>query len=248
MEIRKKIQHFLDTKGFFIVLGLCIAAILASAWIMLDSAGLLPWQETEAEPEVLPVQADAPILLFPQEEETAAVSEIPAEKPAAQTPSTQQPVAEPVEAEETVLPQPEEEEIPLPVFQRPLTGEISFGYSGDSLVYHKTMADWRVHEGIDVAAEIGTRVFAAAAGTVTALYEDPLLGTTVVLDHGHDLCSQYSNLASVPVVAVGDTVESGALLGAVGDTAIGESSEVSHLHFAMTCGGELCDPAEYLPQ
>ena len=88
---------------------------------------------------------------------------------------------------------------------------------------------------------------AAAKGTVAEVYEDDLLGTTVVIDHGEGLKSTYSNLAATPTVAAGDSVNMGDVIGSVGNTAIGETGEVIHLHFAMTKDGVSVDPAEYLP-
>ena len=49
-------------------------------------------------------------------------------------------------------------------------------------------------------------------------------------------------------MVVGDTVESGAVIGAVGDTAVAESGRASHLHFEMEENGESVDPANYLPK
>lgn len=136
----------------------------------------------------------------------------------------------------------------LPTFLRPVNGAISFDYSVDALVYNKTMADWRTHNGVDFEAELGTKVTAAADGVVKAVGEDDLLGTMVVIEHAGGLCSIYANLASVPTVSVGDSVSAGDVIGSVGDTAIGESSEVTHLHFAMTRDGENVNPTDYLPQ
>ena len=47
------------------------------------------------------------------------------------------------------------------------------------------MQDWRTHNGIDIAATAGQAVASIADGTVTAIYEDDYLGTTVVLSHGN---------------------------------------------------------------
>ncbi|MGE4485682.1 MAG: peptidoglycan DD-metalloendopeptidase family protein [Oscillospiraceae bacterium] len=52
----------------------------------------------------------------------------------------------------------------------------------------------------------------------------------------------------MPTVKIGDTVRMGTVIGAVGDTAVGETGEVAHLHFAVTLDGASVDPAEYLPQ
>lgn len=129
----------------------------------------------------------------------------------------------------------------------PLSGEIAVDFSMDSLIYDKTMADWRTHNGIDLAAQIGTKVMSIAAGTVKDVYTDDLLGTTVVVEHIDGLCSSYSNLAAVPAVSAGDTVAMGTVIGAVGDTAVGETGEVAHLHFSVNYKGLPIDPADYLP-
>ena len=77
----------------------------------------------------------------------------------------------------------------------------------------------------------------AASGTVTAVYEDDLLGTVVEIDHGNDVVSVYANLDVSPTVGVGQTVACGDTVGAVGTTALAESGEEAHLHFAMRRGG-----------
>ena len=115
------------------------------------------------------------------------------------------------------------------------------------LSYNPTMDDWRTHDGLDIASAAGTEVKAAAAGTVTAVLQDAMMGTTVVVEHGGGLNSTYSNLAAVPTVAVGDTVGAGSVLGSVGGTAIAESALASHLHFSMSLDGSTVDPLEYLP-
>jgi murein DD-endopeptidase MepM/ murein hydrolase activator NlpD len=129
----------------------------------------------------------------------------------------------------------------------PVSGEVCGEYAMDVLVWNPTMRDWRTHDGVDIAAALGTQVKAAGNGVVTEIYTDDLLGTTVVLTHTGGLVSRYANLAATPAVAVGDHVGVGEVLGAVGATALGESGDVCHLHFAMTRDGESVDPTAFLP-
>ncbi len=103
------------------------------------------------------------------------------------------------------------------VFTWPVNGAIIASFSVETLLYDETMLDWRTHEGIDLAAEEGTRVLLSPRGTVSQVYEDDLMGVTVVIDHGDGLESVYSNLAQAPDVAEGDSVYTGDIIGVVGE-------------------------------
>ena len=135
-----------------------------------------------------------------------------------------------------------------PQFIRPVDGALLRGYSAEVLSYDRTMADWRVHRGWDIACAAGEPVLAVSGGTVTAVYEDDLLGTVVEIDHGNGVVSVYANLDVSPAVGVGQTVRCGDTVGTAGATALAESGEETHLHFAMRRGGNSVDPGEYVPE
>ena len=118
----------------------------------------------------------------------------------------------------------------------------------DSLSYNQTTRDWRVHNGIDIAAEAGTPVCAAADGTVYTVYEDETMGMTVVIRHDGGYTTQYASLAQEVSVAPGDTVALGQTIGCVGQTALMESAIGDHVHFSVSCNGEVVDPAQFLSQ
>ena len=128
----------------------------------------------------------------------------------------------------------------------PLRGAVVSAFSVDELRYDETMADWRTHTGVDLAAEAGTQVMAASTGTVSAVENDPLMGTTVMIDHTGGYRTTYANLQAVPTVKLGDTVSAGQIIGAVGNTAIAEASVASHLHFAVEKDGDAVDPQTFL--
>ena len=135
-----------------------------------------------------------------------------------------------------------------PIFSWPVIGEIETPFAVTSLIYSKTMGDWRTHNGIDITAELGAHVSAVSAGTVENIYTDDMNGVTVVIDHQGGLKSVYSNLAEVPTVYMGDSVIAGEVIGAVGATSIGEGGLAPHLHLTMTMDGTAIDPNDYLPQ
>ena len=121
-------------------------------------------------------------------------------------------------------------------------------FSVEILSLDPTLGDWRTHDGVDIASTLGTKVLAMSAGTVERVYEDGLMGTTVVVDHGNGLKSIYCNLEEVAAVEPDQAVETGTVLGKVGQTAIGESGLASHLHLEVSLHGKPADPLEYLPK
>jgi len=128
----------------------------------------------------------------------------------------------------------------------PVSGQTISGYSMDALSYNETTRDWRVHNGIDIAAEAGTTVCAAADGTVYATFEDDTMGTTVVIHHDGGYVTTYSSLDSEVSVKVGDTVTLGQAIGTVGNTALLENALGDHLHFSVSCNDNAMDPVEFL--
>ncbi len=68
----------------------------------------------------------------------------------------------------------------------------------EQLAFNATTRDWRTHDGVDLTAAEGAPVRAAANGTVTAVYDDELLGTTVVIGHDDGCVTYYQNLAATP--------------------------------------------------
>jgi len=129
---------------------------------------------------------------------------------------------------------------------KPVSGETVAPYSMDALHYNQTTRDWRVHDGMDIAAAAGTEVCAAADGTVYTVYEDETMGMTVVISHEGGYTTKYSSLAAEVAVKAGDTVTAGQVIGCVGNTALLESAMGDHVHFSVSCGGEAVDPAEFL--
>lgn len=233
----QRFGDFIEGKGFYIVLLLCVAAVGVSAWFLISSLIGGPEEEVpaggQAQITVTPTPrptAPAAAVRTPAPEHTAAAAQTPAATPA--------PTAAPSAA-------PTPQAAPT-VYLWPVRGELLTEYSADVLAYDPTMADWRTHAGVDIAAAAGTQVLAAAAGTVTAVEDDVMMGTTVTLDHGGGITSVYANLAAVPTVEVGDSVAAGAVLGSVGHTAIAESALPDHLHFSLEADGSPVNPMDYL--
>lgn len=128
----------------------------------------------------------------------------------------------------------------------PVAGETVYGYAMETLSYNETTRDWRVHNGIDLAAEEGTEVVAAAEGDVYTVYEDDTMGTTVVIRHIGGYTTKYASLAPEVSVKAGDHVNIGQVIGTVSTSAIVESALAPHVHFAVTYQDAPIDPMAFL--
>ena len=131
---------------------------------------------------------------------------------------------------------------------RPVEGYLLSVHDSELLVFSPTMQDYRTHCGIDIEAAEGSGVFAAAAGTITNAYEDPMMGYTLEVTHTDGFVTVYRNLDEIlpEGIAVGVNVQSGQLIGAVGNSAIIEQEDVAHLHFELVHNGVAMDPLTYL--
>ena len=131
-------------------------------------------------------------------------------------------------------------------FIMPIEGEISSSYSIDNLQYSNTLQEWITHRGIDIKADKTTVVKASRSGTVKYIKEDPRYGLSITIEHSDGFQTVYSSLLSTEFVKEGDKVEQGQSIGTVGNSAVFESAEGSHLHFEILKDGEYVNPDIYL--
>lgn len=128
------------------------------------------------------------------------------------------------------------------LFVPPLAGEVVGNFSNNELVINRTLKDWRTHNGIDVKASQGSQVKAIADGTVTKIYDDPIWGMCIEIEHVGNITSKYCGLNKKVNVNEGDKIEADNVIGSVGDTAICESDIGPHLHLEVIENGVKIDP------
>lgn len=128
----------------------------------------------------------------------------------------------------------------------PIEGEIINGYSNGELVKSETLGLWQTHDGIDIAAADGTEVKSCTTGTVKEVFQDPLWGFCVTVDHGDGVVGYYYGLDKAVPVIVGQELKSGEVLGKTGSTADCESALAPHLHFALKKNDKFINPAEFI--
>lgn len=118
----------------------------------------------------------------------------------------------------------------------PVEGRIS-GRFGNQRIYNGIPK--AAHSGMDIAVAKGTPIKAPASGLVSFAAPDLYLtGGTVLIDHGHGVSSNFLHMSRIDV-KVGDRVEQGQIIGAVGQTG---RATGPHLHWGLNWFDVRLDP------
>jgi murein DD-endopeptidase MepM/ murein hydrolase activator NlpD len=100
------------------------------------------------------------------------------------------------------------------------------------------------HTGLDFCGDVGTEIYAPAAGTVVFAGPLTVRGNATVIDHGWGVYSGYLHQSKI-LVKPGDHVEKGQIIGLVGNTG---RVTGPHLHWEIFVGGIQVDPMDWLKQ
>ena len=203
-------------------------------------------ETTEAPTEAI-TQKPANTPAIPEKDNNIIAPIPPAEEPEAQesfpptTDRTAELIIDPAEDAIEVLSVP-------PVYIKPIPGSISRRHNPDTPEYSVAMNDYRTHMGIDIDSDVGVNVKAVSDGVISNIYDDPLMGKTVVIDHPGNIQSVYMNLQeSLPKnIVIGAEVKGGDVIGGIGESSLIEITDVPHLHFEMKKDGMYIDPLEYI--
>ncbi len=261
MKNEQSSGSFWKGKGFYAALTLVITGAVAAGFFavgnMLDTLDTepqtpqyrrpiqneeeIPWQHephTPAEEK----KEDVPFAhseSSAQSESQNASSSQPKQQDASSTPAKQS------AASETPEKSAERHPAEPPSFALPTDGASLQGFTGDELVYDRTMNDWRTHNGMDLAGEKGTPVAAPASAAVADVKMDPQWGNIVELRQG-DILMRVCGLAQVNVKA-GDEVKAGEPIGVLGEIPA-ESALEHHVHVEVIREGRYLDPEEFFGQ
>ena len=108
---------------------------------------------------------------------------------------------------------------------------------------HPILGYERMHNGVDLACDEGTAIYASRGGVVTvADYQAGGAGNYVQIDHGDGFKSIYMHMTRY-IVSPGQYVAPGQVIGYVGNTGL---SKGNHLHFGISYNGTYVNPMEYI--
>jgi murein DD-endopeptidase MepM/ murein hydrolase activator NlpD len=100
----------------------------------------------------------------------------------------------------------------------------------------------KMHEGLDIANQIGTPIIATADGTVLYAEAKPGYGQTVILDHGYGLETWYGHTSRI-FVKEGQKIKRGEQIAQLGNSG---RSTGPHLHYEVRINGTAVDPLSYI--
>lgn len=123
----------------------------------------------------------------------------------------------------------------------PVKGKVLMKYSMDKTVYYKTLAQYRYNPGMLIAADEGTKVKAAADGTVTEVAKDDDYGTVIKMDLGSSYTVTYGQVEGVKVKK-GDTVKEGDVIATIAEPTKYFGDEGPHLYLQVNQKKDTVDP------
>lgn len=107
---------------------------------------------------------------------------------------------------------------------------------------HPILKTWRPHDGIDLTAPRGTKIYATADGIVKqAEYTTGGYGRKILIDHGYGYTTIYGHCSKI-LVSRGQQVKRGEVIGEVGNTGL---STTSHLHYEVRINNKPVNPIYY---
>ena len=250
-----KFARFISSRGFYAALAVCLLGAGVATYMAVDrtinvleqtGAGVLGENLLPPLPEVeevagsahgVPLERERPQPAQPQPEQSERQPSLPTSSSYSEEPSAQPaPSAQPVQP--TVSPRLS--------YVLPVVGDIVKPFSDGELVRNVTMGDWRTHDGIDIQAEPGTQVYAAADGVILEIRTDPLWGTVVVIDHADGYQTHYSGLAANVPVQVGEQVTGRQAIGQLEGVPSENQGGRVHLHFAVLRDGAWVNPMDLI--
>ncbi|MGB2869372.1 MAG: M23 family metallopeptidase [Bacteroidota bacterium] len=122
---------------------------------------------------------------------------------------------------------------------KPMDGYYS--KKGIGIRLHPVLNIYRQHEGLDIANDVGTPVYAAADGSVQYSGRDGGYGLMVEVNHGFSFKTLYAHLSKI-LVREGQQVRRGDLIGRSGNTGL---SSGPHLHYEVRLNGVAQNPVDY---
>lgn len=249
----EQLRKFLRGKGFALALAACLlAAAAAGVWtvrlirseLQKNLDGLSP--SSTVQPAVPDADIGTKQEADPWKQDTApaanSASGVP--EPASRQPAaSSSPSASSAPGSGSVSEPAALQSDSAPASTQPVSGRVLAVFSGDELVYNKTLGDWRTHNGVDYACKPGETVSSPVEGKVTGLETDGSWGPTVSLTDAQGRVWRLCGVSAA--VRQGQTVSAGQKLGKAATVSC-ECEEEPHIHMEVQQGDRYLDPQKLM--
>lgn len=255
-----------NQKGFYYALYSCLGIVLVGTamlalYLTNSNNELAPVDALGAGNLIPPPVVEIPTANIPQPGvQEAGIREFfnrEQEQQDQQAQPQEQPQEEPVpQPTPQPAPQAEIEQEVIPVFNHfneanvmiwPVLGEVVMDYSSDQFIFDSTLNLYRTNDTMNIAANAGTTVRAAAEGIVTQVFYERREGNSLTIDHGNGWTTTYSQLDNI-TVSEGDVVATGQIIGEVSPPSIFTSALGDNLGFRVTNEEGTVNPLVVLQQ
>lgn len=250
---KNRFERFLSSKGFYAAIAACLIGAGAATWIAIDQTvhniedSNQQMIESETEWNNSPQTEQTEQKQSGVQQESASKASSGSASSSSSSSSSSASSAQQGETSAASGSSGAQTASSAPVYALPVKSEVILPFSGGELIKNTTLNDWRTHDGIDLAAEAGTEILAAADGTVSEVRSDPLWGTVVTIDHADGNQTVYCGLEKTVQVEKGDAVLVRQAIGKLEGVPC-EINDPSHLHFAIKADGAWVDPLSILQQ
>ncbi len=211
-------SHRRPGRAFAVTLAICLIAVATVTVYSLRDSLFAPGPDAESQPA--PTTTSTTATTQPHKDVVDPITGVPDDRTEPTTTTTAPTVA-------------------ADLFVLPVSNTVSAKFSREP-VYNATMGDWRTHNGVDFAAEIGDKVTSIADGRVLAIAEDTLWGSLIRIQHG-ELVATYCGVEADAELKVDDEVKAGERIGRLTIVPC-ELLDGGHLHLELMAGQDYVDP------
>lgn len=129
----------------------------------------------------------------------------------------------------------------------PIEGTVLLDYSMESTIFFPTLQQYQYNPAMVISGKVNQKVYFIAKGKITDISTNEETGCTVTQDLGDGYAAVYGQLKELNF-DVGDMVESGQVVGYVGEPTKYYSVEGSNIYFQILKDGKPVDPKDVLPE
>lgn len=131
------------------------------------------------------------------------------------------------------------------IFSKPCDGEIVKNFSGDDLIYSKTLKEWIIHNGIDISGKKGEIINSVCDGEVINIKYDYKYGNVIEIKNGEYII-KYASIEPVDSLKIGDKVKKGQQVAMMSDDVGFELDNGAHLHLEIIKNNKQINPSSLI--